>query len=211
MAQVARERSDIPKQYTWDTDSIYATVEDWETAVSALKTDLDAITQYKGRLHENAATLADYLEQATELQSRLRRVFVFASLNYSVETHNQELAGRFDKARSIFGYAQAALSFGEPEMLGIGFDTIFAWVAADERLAVYQHYFERLQKREAHVRSAEVEQVLGMAQDTIGTASATHSVLANADLKFEPATDANGETYDITQGTIGGLLNAHRS
>ena len=206
MAQVARERSDIPKQYTWDTDSIYATVEDWETAVSTLKTDLDAITQYKGRLHENAATLADYLEQATELQSRLRRVFVFASLNYSVETHNQELAGRFDKARSIFGYAQAALSFGEPEMLGIGFDTIFAWVAADERLAVYQHYFERLQKREAHVRSAEVEQVLGMAQDTIGTASATHSVLANADLKFEPATDANGETYDITQGTIGGLL-----
>ncbi len=206
MAQVARERNDIPVQYTWDTNSIFATVDEWETAVSHITTQLQEISQYKGRLHESSDTLADYFTQLTHIQRKLRHIFVYASLNYSVETHNQTLAAHFDRARSTFGNAQAALAFAEPEMLAIGFDTLYQWVASDPRLAEYKHYFERLQQREAHVRSAEVEQVLGMAQDSIGTASATHSVLANTDLQFAPAIDSHGESYDITQGSIGSLL-----
>lgn len=206
MTEIARERDEIPEEYTWDTDSIFATVEDWETAVSTFSTDLDNVTQYKGRLHESAAVLADYFEQAIQVQNKLRKIMVYASLNYSVETQNQELAGRYDRARGVMGKAMATLAFSDPELLAIGFDTLYQWVAAEPRLAVYKHYFERLEKRQAHVQSAEVEQVLGMAQDTIGTASATHSVLANTDLKFAPATDSDGNRYDITQGTIGTLL-----
>ncbi len=206
MAQVARERSEIPVQYTWDTDSIFASVADWEAAVSSIPGSLEALSQYKGRLNESAPILADYLEQSIFLQRKLRHIFVYASLNYSVQTDNQEMAARFDRARSIMGQAQAATAFDEPEMLAIGFGTLRQWMAEEPRLADYGHYFDQLEKRQAHVRSAEVEQVLGMVQDTIGTASATHSVLANADLQFTPASDDAGETYDITQGTINTLL-----
>lgn len=206
MAHVARERSEIPVQYTWDTDSIFSSAADWETAVSGIPQELEAISQYKGRLNESAAILADYFDQSLRLQRKLRHIFVYASLNYSVQTDNQEVAARYDRARSLMGHAQAATAFDEPEMLAIGFDTLGRWMVEEPRLADYGHYFDQLEKRQAHVRSAEVEQVLGMVQDTISTASATHSVLANTDLQFTPATDDAGETYDITQGTIGTLL-----
>ena len=75
----------------------------------------------------------------------------------------------------------------------------------DDVIAKLDKMIEELEQQQKHVRSAEVEQVLGMARDAFGTAAATHGVLANADLIIEPAVGSDGQTHDVTQGTIGGL------
>lgn len=206
MSAVARKREEIPQQYKWDVESIFATPEAWETAVSQLQNQLKEISQFKGRLHEGPKVLADYLEAADALITAVGKIFVYASLTYSVDTTNQETAARNDRARGLFGMAIATTAFAQPEMLAIGFDTLRDWLTQDERLADYAHYLDRLEQQQAYVRSAEVEQVLGMARDAFGTAAATHGVLANADLKIEPAVGSDGQTYDVTQGTIGGLI-----
>ena len=206
MSAVARKREEIPQQYKWDVESIFATPEAWETAVSQLQNQLKEISQFKGRLHEGPKVLADYLEAADALITAVGKIFVYASLTYSVDTTNQETAARNDRARGLFGMAIATTAFAQPEMLAIGFDTLRDWLTQDERLADYAHYLDRLEQQQAYVRSAEVEQVLGMARDAFGTAAATHGVLANADLKIEPAMGSDGQTYDVTQGTIGGLI-----
>jgi oligoendopeptidase F len=90
--------------------------------------------------------------------------------------------------------------------LAIGFATLRRWLSAEPRLASYAHYIERLERRQAYVRSTEVEEVLRHVSESFNTASATHGVLANADLRFAPASDDNGETYEITQGTINALI-----
>ncbi|MAT96674.1 MAG: oligoendopeptidase F [Anaerolineaceae bacterium] len=205
MSTVARKRDQIPQQYKWDVESIFATPEEWETAVSQLQDQLKEIGQYKGRLDEGPAVLADYLDAADELMTAVGKIFVYASLTYSVDTTNQETAARNDRARGLFGMAIAANAFAQPEMLAIGFDTLRDWLTQEERLADYEHYLDRLEQQQEYVRSAEVEQVLGLVRDAFGTASATHSVLANADLKIEPAVGSDGQTHDVTQGTIGGL------
>ncbi|MCL4264661.1 MAG: oligoendopeptidase F [Anaerolineae bacterium] len=205
MAQVTKLRSEIPVQYTWDTDSIFASVADWEAAIGELGTQLAELGGYHGRLHESPDTLADFMAKLETMQANLGKIFVYGGLNYSVDTNNQEWAARQDRARGLLSRATAAVAFAEPELLQIGFDTLRQWLAADERLAEYTHYLDRLEKRQAHVRSAEVEQLLGQVQDPLGTANSTHSVLANADLKFTLATDSQGESYEITQGSIGSL------
>lgn len=205
MAQVTKLRSEIPVQYTWDTDSIFPSAADWEAAIGELGTQLAELGGYHGRLHESPTTLADFMEKLETMQANLGKIFVYAGLNYSVDTNNQEWAARQDRARGLMSRAMATVAFAEPELLQIGFDTLRQWLTAEERLTDYAHYLDRLEKRQAHVRSAEVEQLLGMVQDPLGTANSTHSVLANADLKFRPATDSQGESYDITQGSIGSL------
>jgi oligoendopeptidase F len=206
MSTVARKRNEIPQQYQWDVESIFANPAAWETAVSQFHTQLKTIGQYKGRLHEGPSVLADYLTAADELATAVGKIYVYASLSYSVDTTNQEAAGRNDRGRGLFGMTIAATAFAQPEMLAIGFETLRSWLTQDERLADYGHVLDRLEKQQAHVRSAEVEQVLGMARDAFGTAAATHGVLANADLLIEPAVGSDGQTHDITQGSIGGLI-----
>lgn len=205
MAHVTKLRSEIPVQYTWDTDSIFPSVADWEAAIEMLGKQLEELGGYHGRLQESPDTLANFMAKLETMQRRLSHIFNYAGLNYSVDTNNQEWAARQDRARGLLSRATATVAFAEPELLQIGFGTLRQWLAADERLAEYAHYLDRLEKRQAHVRSAEVEQLLGQVQDPLGTANSTHSVLANTDLKFTPATDSQGESYEITQGSIGSL------
>ena len=206
MTAVARKRNEIEEKYKWDVESIFATPEEWEAAVADFPTKLKEIEQYKGHLHEGPAVLADFLEAADDVATAVGKIFVYASLNYSVDTTNQEAAARNDRARGLFGMTIAATAFAQPELLAIGFETLRKWLTQDERLADYGHYLDQLEKQQEYVRSAEVEQVLGMVRDAFGTASATHGILANADLQIEPAVGNDGETYDVTQGTIGGLI-----
>jgi oligoendopeptidase F len=206
MRHETRQRTEIPVEHTWDTASIFATPADWEAAVARVQADVAATARYVGRLGDGPDALAEFLAASDAIQRQLARVLVYASLTYSVDTNDQEAAARNDRARGIFAMAAAALAFAQPEMLTIGFDTLRRWSAGDERLAPYAHFLDRLERQQAHVRSAEVEQVLGLVRDAFGTAAATHGVLANTDLDFPPARGADGATYDITQGTIGALL-----
>ena len=206
MAQTVRERQEIPERYRWDTESIFATVTDWETAVTQIQAQLKELKKYNGRLAEGPAILADFLEASEAMQRQLRHVFIYAFLNYSVNTTDQAWAARADRARSLSSQVQATLAFAEPEMLAAGLPTLRQWLAAEPRLAHYAHYLDQLEQKQAHVRPAEVEELLGMVQDPLQTAITTHSILANADLTFKPAVDSKGETYEISQGTIGQLL-----
>lgn len=202
MAQKTRSRSEIPVQYTWDLDSVFHSITAWEEAIQNLSVQSASIVEFKGKLSDSSDTLADFLAAAETLRLTIGKIYMYAALNYSVDTENQEWAARNDQARGLLGQVSATTAFAEPEMLHIGFDTLRKWMASNGRLADYSHYFDSLEKKQAHVQSAEVEQTLGLVQDTLSTASATHGILANADLKFEPAVDSNGETYEITQGTI---------
>jgi oligoendopeptidase F len=76
----------------------------------------------------------------------------------------------------------------------------------EPRLAVYAHYFDQLERRQEHVRSAEVEEVMGQVADPFGSASGIHGILADADLRFSPARTASGEEREVAQGTIDALL-----
>ncbi|MGA8924276.1 MAG: M3 family oligoendopeptidase, partial [Candidatus Dormiibacterota bacterium] len=68
------------------------------------------------------------------------------------------------------------------------------------------HYFDRVEKLQRRIRSAEVEQLLTQVSDPLATALSVHSVLANTDLKFAPATAARGRQHEVAQGTIAALL-----
>ena len=66
----------------------------------------------------------------------------------------------------------------------------------------------RIEGRRDHVRSPEVEELLGLVRDPFAAASATHSILTNADMTFAPAENEDGsETIELAQSTVDGLEN----
>lgn len=73
-------------------------------------------------------------------------------------------------------------------------------------MKLYEHYFNDLFRKQAHVRSAEVEELLGMLRDPFISTRNTTNMLANADFKFKPARDEKGEKIDLTQSTYNAIL-----
>jgi len=202
MPQPVRTRKEIPTEHTWDVGSIFPTQDAWETEFKNIRADLPSLAKHRGHLGDGPQALADWFAASEAIQFRLGKLFVYASMNQSVDANDQDAAARFDRARGLMARAGAAMSFAEPELIAIGFSRLRDWTQHESRLSQRAHYFDRLEKRAEHVRSAEVEELLSQASDTFNTATLTHGILANAELKFAPAKDGS----EITQGTINALL-----
>lgn len=199
-------RSEIPLEFRWDTASIYATPADWDADVERLQAELPAVQTFRGRLAESPAVLVDCLAANEQLINHAQRAGMYAYLDYSVDTTNQEALARLGRARSLIAQVQTALSFVEPEIMAIGFETLRRWSTEETRLAIYRQFFDNLERGAAHIRSSEVEELLGMLADPFSSASATHNILTNADLKFPPATGSDPEqSFELVQGTVGAL------
>lgn len=202
-------RNEIPVEHTWDIANIFPTPADWESRLAEVKARLPEIRQYQGRLGEGPDTLADWLEVYQDLMRDTHRAVMYAALDYSTDTNNQAAAARSGQGTSLASAVQAAVSFAEPEMMAIGFATLRTWLAESPRLANYAHYIDNLERMSAHVRSAEVEEVLGQVEDPFRTAANTHGILTNSEIFFAPATTADGsEQFEVTHGSLGALLSS---
>src|SRR5438552_3708890 len=204
-------RSEVDERFTWDADSVFPDHSGWELAVDTILSSLPDLEEFKGRLGDSPETLADWFEANERAHRLMAKVMVYSTMSYSVDVADQDAAARADRARSVAAQLGAAASFAVPEMLEIGIPKLREWVASSPRLAHLDHYFDRLEKLQKRIRSAEVEELLTQVSDPLASALAVHSVLANTDLKFAPAVGSDGELHEVAQGTIGALMtNADR-
>ncbi len=138
---------------------------------------------------------------------RAQRVYMYASFAAAVDTTDQAAAGMQSQAGSMFGQVASAAAFIRPELLSIGRVQLDEWMKQDSKLAVYAHFFDDLFRKEKHVRSSEVEELLGMLADPFQGPASTSSLIANADFQFAPAVTSKDKKLVVTQSSIHEILN----
>ncbi|MBM3291405.1 oligoendopeptidase F [Candidatus Bathyarchaeota archaeon] len=198
-------RKDIPREHTWSVETIFPSDEAWAAEFDALSRDLPSLEKFKGKITLNAKALVEWFEASEAIQFRAGKIGLYANLRYSSDTSDQNAVALNDRARGIVARVASAISFAEPELILKGFKTLNSWLLEELKLKKYKHYFDRLENRAAHVRSAEVEEILSALNDPFRTSAAIHNILNDADLKFTPATNSQGATFEITQSNINSL------
>jgi oligoendopeptidase F len=202
----ALPRSKVKKHQTWNAESVFESPEAFDAEVQDLVDSLADIRKYQGRLVEGPDTFLQAMEIFEGISQRAARVRVYASMSSAVDASNQQAAAMNSKAASALAQVSAATSFIDPELLAIGEAALRGWLSDDPRMKLYEHYFNDLFRKQTHVRSAEVEELLGMLRDPfVGTAS-TASQLANADFKFKPARDNRNQKVELTQSTYNSIM-----
>ena len=199
-------RDQVDPKYTWNAESVFASPTEWETEVQSILAAIPTVNRYKGATASNPQSLLAALTACDELMRRVAVAFMYAGFSYAVDTTDQNAAAMRDKAQSMYARVRAAISFIQPEILQIGKSQLEDWIGSEPGLTVYSHYFEDLFRKEAHVRSVEVEEVLGMVSDPLSCPGGTASMMTNADFKFQPATDSQGQALQVLQGNMTRLL-----
>jgi oligoendopeptidase F len=205
MTKMLPTRAELDPERTWDAFSIFPTLDAWRDEIEAVEGDLVKLEGFKGHLGDSAGTLLEALGFAWRVRGRAERVYAFAMLLASVDTHDQEARACAGRASSLYGRVGSEAAFIEPEILSLGQAKIAAFTAQESGLGLYAHLFDSIERQRAHTRSAEVEQLLGALEDPFRTASATHGTLTNAELKFEAAKDSHGSSFEVAHGSIGSL------
>ena len=211
MANKVLPRNKIDNKYKWNAESVFPSDEAWGKEVEKIIKDIEKVRGYQGRLAESPSVLMDTLNAVENLVSRAQIAYMYAGFSYNVDATNQKAAGMIGKAQGMLGQVASAVSFLNPEILAIGKETLTQWMNENSKLATYKQSFDDLFRQQAHVRSAEVEEILGLVSDPLSGASNSTSMLTNADFKFKPTKDDKGKAIDITQGNFDTQLMSHPS
>lgn len=199
-------RNELAPEHTWNAPSVFPSVEDWEVEFIKVSDSLSDLGKFQGLLSDGPAILADALDMFGDMTRRVGIVFIYAGMSHYVDTTDQQAAGRFSKAQGLYGKTLAAVAYLDPELLKIGERTLRQWAVEEPRLTIYEHYFSNLFRKQVHIRSTEVEEVLGLLTDPFSGAGSTARMLTDADFKFEPAVSKDGRQVSLTQGTLEKIL-----
>jgi oligoendopeptidase F len=199
-------RAKVEKKQTWNAESVFKNRRAWEQELRNVLATLDTINKYKGRLADGPVLLLEALSAADELNLRAQRVYMYAGFSYSVDTTDQNAAGMQGRAAGMLGQVTAAIAFIPPELISIGKAKLQEWMKQERKLAIYAHRFDDFFRKQEHVRSGEVEELLGMLVDPFTWPANTSSMLTNADFKFAPALDSKGRKLEVTQSSIHKIL-----
>ena len=199
-------RSAVARAYTWNAESVFADEAALEAEIAAIQAELPALRARQGGLSAGPDALAEALEAVFALRRRSDRVLAYCAVGYYVDTSDPAAGARWSRAQGIASQVLAAVAFLGPELLALGPATVQAWMAAEPRLAIYRHYIEDVLRKQAHIRSAEVEELLGMLAEPFAGTTTTESLLTDADFVFPAGRAADGSPVVVTQGSIHTIL-----
>jgi oligoendopeptidase F len=185
---------------------VFDSVEAFEAELKSIAEAIPSAAGFKGRLHEGPQVLLQAYKTNEALIRRVGKAFVYAMMERAVDTTDQAATMRAGQAMSLFGQVIAAVSFLDPELKEIGQETLNRWLDETAELKVYRHYVDNLFRMEKHIRSAEVEELLGMLVDNFAQPRSTYTMLTNADFKFPPARTADGKEIAINEGVLDTIL-----
>ncbi len=200
---------ELPPRVTWNAPSVFPSNEAWEDEWKRVSVGLpDHTKKYQGRLAGSAALVFECLQMRDEVLRRAQVLTVYADMASSVDSNDQTAVAMAGRARSLSGQVLATFAFVDPELIAIGHTRLRGWANSEPRLALYAHYFDDLFRRQAHVRSSEVEELLGMLADPFSGVDQNESMLTNADFQFKPARSSTGEELIMSQSTYDGLIHS---
>ena len=127
-------RSKVKKNQTWNSESVFASLKQFDAEVKSILESLPAIKKYQGHLGDGPDTFIEAMNAMDELSKRSAKVQVYATMSSAVDTTDQQGAAMNGKAMSALAQVGAATSFVDPELLTIGEAKLRQWLRDDPRM-----------------------------------------------------------------------------
>lgn len=200
-------RSEVQSEDTWDLGSLFPSDEAWEASFQKFESRIPGFEEFRGRLGESAVQLANCFRFDLELDQLGERLGVYAFLKTTEDQTNsdyQRMLGRFQNAAMR---ANQAASYIRPEILELPVATLEAYLASEE-LAPYRLLCERILRYKPHTLGRKEEELLALQSEMSQAASHAFRQLLDADLKFGPIRDHEGQELELTNATFSQLLHS---
>jgi len=95
--KVYESRDEIPAEFKWNLNDIYSNWTEWESDLTVLKTKMDEIVSYKGKLKESSENLLKVQHLNDELGILSYKGYRYPQLTRDLDTRDQQLEPTFKK------------------------------------------------------------------------------------------------------------------
>ena len=197
-------RHDIPETQKWHIEDIFPGLSEWEETCKILKTRLNDLSSFKGRLHENEELL-NCLALRDELSQSIEKIYAYTRLQRDTDNADQNFQELVGIAENITADYYNATSFIEPEILAQKNMSFRELEKNNPGFCQYKHYLEDLMRKAPHVLPTREEEILSRSKLSTSSAENIFRILTGADISFASATDSKGASHAVSEGSY--LLN----
>ncbi|HOV68754.1 MAG TPA: oligoendopeptidase F [Clostridia bacterium] len=204
MDNTVLSREQIPEQYKWKLEDIFASDKQWEDEFAALKANYAKLGEYKGRLNNKQDILAA-LKLYYEFELSITRLFVYARMRRDEDNSNPLYQAMTDRATMLSVEMNTEFSFMTPEITKLSNEELEAY-SIDPDLYDYRRYFISIIRNKEHILSDSEERLLALMGDMADACDSIFTMLNDADMRFPVIKDADGNDVEITHGRYRALL-----
>lgn len=202
MNESYEKRSDVPKEYTWAVEDLYASDEDWKKELEKIKGMMPRIEAFQGKLGASADNLLGFLQLQDEITVLIDRFANYSMRKADEDTKNTTYQGFRDQTTGVFVSISSALSFAEPEILEIPDAVLNEFYEKQPGLNQYRRFLNDILRKKEHILSDAEEKILAAAGDLAQSPDDIFSLLNDADMTYESVTDIEGNRFPVTHASF---------
>ena len=197
---MAKQRNEIEEKYTWDLSTIFPTDEAFEEELAQVSEEVKKAAGLAGHLLDSADSLLTTTEIQLDLMRRIEKLYSYAHMKNDQDTRVAKYQEYQAKGMTLYSDFGQSFAFYEPEFMAITEEQYQAFLAEQPALQQYQHYFDKLLKKKAHILTQREEELLAGAGEIFGAAGETFAILDNADIVFPMVHDEDGNEVQLSHG-----------
>lgn len=196
-----RARSEVDSQDKWAINDIFETDDAWRAELARAKSYTQQAACYRGRLSESGKTLLEFLELDDEISLAVDALANYAQRRSDEDTRVAAYQEMTAQVTRFVVELQSATAFETPELMAIDEGVLEQFYQEVPELERYRLSLNRIRRRRAHVLSDKEEALLAAAGEMSQSPDEIFSMLNDADMRFDDATDAEGKQHPVTHGT----------
>ncbi|MCI0415439.1 hypothetical protein L0222_21920 [bacterium] len=152
-------KDDVHK-YVWDLSAIYQDDRTLEKERALIQSKLETIRRIKGTLGRNAKSLADGLDEVSDLRTRAHKISVYGELVSALDTRSTKAQQQYEIGSAFETQVEAALSFVIDELRAVGAARLNQWLVEEPRLAVHRRRILKSLREAPHTLAPESQSIL---------------------------------------------------
>ena len=191
-------RSEVPVEHTWDLRDLFESEELWKVELLAIEEDIPTVTQYKGKLGQDAKTLLDCLKARDALSERLARALTYANLNQSTDGSNPVNQENDAIVSSLYAKVSSSLSFIDSEILALSNEKLTTYIQDEKELQVFSKTLTDLMELKPHMLTPETEEVLAAFGEIHHSPYMIYQRSKTSDMEFSSFVTNDGSEYPLT-------------
>ncbi len=204
---LAIDRSEIPDDYKWNPEHIYASMDEWEQDFAAVQAGLEQAVAFKGQFAgpdaENVPEkLIEFNKIGEEIEIKFSHLYSYVMYNFHVDMANPEWMGKLQQLQYLGLQYGQQLAWVEPEMIEIPEADLLAWCDQYEELKSHKKSYEDMYALQEHVLSEEEEGLMALVGNISGTAGDVFSKLSDVDMPWETIT-LDGKEVEANESAWG--------
>lgn len=191
-----KNRKETPKAYKWDLTAYYRDDKEWEKDYLKIIKEFENIKSYEGKVTKSANMLYQTLEEYFAYESRLTKLFVYASLRHDEALEDADASMLYNKIYKTYNDFCAASSFIEPEIIKEETSKVEKLLET-KKLNKYKFYVTNILREKEHMLSSSEEKLIAKLTSTNHTFKNVNMTLLNSTLDYGEV-KSEKETRKIT-------------